>query len=458
MCAARVLSDVFDEIVVAESDRYPDDPVQRRGVPQSRMYHTLIERGRREVEELFPGFQARLEERGAPRIGFGFNAAVLSPRGWAEPAAGLVMRNTNVSRLLLEGTMREMFIGTPNVEIVQAAKVTGLLTEPRVSGLRCTGAQVTHLERGVSEAIAADLVVDASGRTTSSPQWLEDLGLPLPPEETLDPRLTYAGQWMQLRPDVEWPAKWWWTHGVFIQRIPPHDIRGAHLMRQENGRWLLTMLAGNGELPPKEEHEIGGFLASLRSPLIAEMLELFEPTSPVGRFRVPLNRWRHYEEWSAPLGGFVAMADAVCVANPNQGQGMSVAAVEASLLRRCARETTDVDLLSKRFFAAQARFVESPWRIAVGNDLRFDTVEGPRPMSTRVFNWYRRQLAKSTNRKVRQHLGDIDGLVKPVDRLYAPTIAARAALNRVAEAVRWRRDDFDPFGPLPPDLPTPSFS
>jgi hypothetical protein len=78
-------------------------------------------------------------------------------------------------------------------------------------------------------------------------------------------------------------------------------------------------------------------------------------------------------------------------------------------------------------------------------------------MSTRVFNWYRRQLAKSTNRKVRQHLGDIDGLVTPVDRLYSPNIAARAALNRVAEAVRWRRDDFDPFGPLPPELPIPSF-
>jgi len=218
------------------------------------------------------------------------------------------------------------------------------------------------------------------------------------------------------------------------------------------------MVAGDGELPPNEEHEIGGFLATLRSPLIAEMLDLFEPTSPVARFRVPVNRWRHYEDWSSALGGFVAMADAVCVANPNQGQGMSVAAAEARLLRRCAQETIDGDLLPERFFAEQARFVESPWRIAVGNDLRFDTVEGPRPASTRAFNWYRRQLARSTNRKVRQHLGDIDGLVTPVDRLYVPTVAVRAALNRVAEAVRWRRDEFDPFGPLPPELPVPSFT
>jgi 2-polyprenyl-6-methoxyphenol hydroxylase-like FAD-dependent oxidoreductase len=359
--------------------------------------------------------------------------------------------------VLLETTMRELFLTTPNVEIRESTKVVRLLAERRDTGLRCTGAQVCHLERGVTEDLTADLVVEASGRTTKAPAWLEELGLSLPPEETLDPRLTYAGQWMRLRPDADWPSKWWWTHGVFIQRVPPHDVRGAHLMRQENDLWLLTMVAGNGELPPNEEHEIADFAAALRSPLIAEMLELFEPVSAVSRFRLPLSRWRHYERWSR-LDGFVAMADAVCVNNPNQGQGMSVAATEATLLRRCARETTDPALLPKTFFAEQARFIESPWRIAIGNDLRFDTVDGPRPRSIRVFNWYRRQLARSTNRKVRQHLGDIDGLVTPVDRLYAPTIAARAALNRTADTILRRRVDFDPFGPFPPALPTPTFT
>jgi 2-polyprenyl-6-methoxyphenol hydroxylase-like FAD-dependent oxidoreductase len=458
MCTARALSDVYDEVVVVESDRYPEQAVQRRGVPQSRMYHTLLERGRREIEALFPGFQARLEEHGAPRIGFGFNAAVMTPRGWSAPAAGLVMRNTNVSRVLLESTMRELFLTTPNVEIRQATKVLRLLAEPRDGGLQCTGAQVSAVGHDATEDLTADLVIDASGRSTKAPEWLDELGVPLPPEETLDPRLTYAGRWMRLRPEADWPSKWWWTHGVFIQRVPPRDVRGAHLMRQENDLWLLTMVAGNGELPPNDEREIAEFAAALRSPLIAEMLDLFEPHGPVSRFRLPISRWRHYEDWAARLDGFVAMADAVCVNNPNQGQGMTVAAAEASLLRRCAQESTDPTTLPKQFFAEQARFIESPWRIAVGNDLRFDTVEGPRPRSIRTFNWYRRQLARSTNRKVRQHLGDIDGLVTPVGRLYAPTIAARAALNRTTNTLLRRRDDFDAFGPLPPALPTPSFT
>src|SRR5206468_6407320 len=106
------------------------------------MYHTLIERGRREIECLFPGFHARLEEHGAPRIGFGFNAAVMTPRGWASPAAGLVIHNTNVSRVLLESTMRELFLTTPNGETRESTKVVRLLAEPRASGLPCTGAQV----------------------------------------------------------------------------------------------------------------------------------------------------------------------------------------------------------------------------------------------------------------------------------------------------------------------------
>jgi len=457
MCTARALAEVYDEVIVAESDHYPEHATQRRGVPQSRMYHTLLERGRREIEALFPGFHARLEEHGAPRVGFGFNAAVMTPRGWAQPAAGLVMRNTNVSRVLLESTMRELFLTTPNVEIRESTKVVGLHAEPRDAGLQCTGARVI-VDNGDTEDITADLVVDASGRATKAPEWLQELGLPSPPEETLDPRLTYAGQWLRLRPDAEWPSKWWWTHGVFIQRVPPRDVRGAHLMRQENHQWLLTMVAGDGELPPNDEREIAEFIGALRSPLIAEMLELFEPSSPVSRYRLPVNRWRHYERWAGRLDGFVAVADAVCVANPNQGQGMTIAAAEASLLGRCARDTSDPTKLPAEFFAEQARFVASPWRIAISNDLRFDTVEGPRTPSTRAFNWYRRQLARSTNRKVRQHLGDIDGLVTPVDRIYAPTIAARAVGSGIVHSVLRRRDDFDPFGPLPPPLPTPSFT
>jgi len=45
MCAARVLADFYDRVIVIERDKYPEGAAERRGVPQGRMFHTLIERG-----------------------------------------------------------------------------------------------------------------------------------------------------------------------------------------------------------------------------------------------------------------------------------------------------------------------------------------------------------------------------------------------------------------------------
>ena len=73
MCAAKVLVDHFESVVLLERDTYPDGVGGRRGVPQSKMFHTLLERGRREIEDIFPGFHKLLDERKAPKISFGFN-------------------------------------------------------------------------------------------------------------------------------------------------------------------------------------------------------------------------------------------------------------------------------------------------------------------------------------------------------------------------------------------------
>jgi hypothetical protein len=183
------------------------------------------------------------------------------------------------------------------------------------------------------------------------------------------------------------------------------------------------------------------------------MLPLFEPLNNVSRYRVPPNRWRHYERWATPIAGFVALGDASCVFNPNQGQGMSTAATDAQLLRRCALETTDPVELPRRFFAELSRFQQSPWRLAVGNDLRFPSVDGPRPVQVRAFNWYRAQLARSTSRRVRQHIGQIDSLLEPVGHMYAPLPALFAGANLVRNLVPFGREDWDPFGPIPPGLP-----
>src|SRR5882762_4577925 len=100
MCAARVRSDFYDRVIVIERDKYPDGIGERRGIPQGRMFHTLLERGRREIETLFPGFHRLLGERGAPPVAFGFNAALLTARGWTQSLPFPFVRSTFTSRSL----------------------------------------------------------------------------------------------------------------------------------------------------------------------------------------------------------------------------------------------------------------------------------------------------------------------------------------------------------------------
>lgn len=264
MCAARALADFFERVIVIERDLYPSGVAGRRGVPQGNMFHTLIERGRREVEVLFPGFHRLMDERGAPRASFGFNATLLTPRGWTLPLRAPMVRGLYTSRTLLESTLRDLFRQQAGVEILEGSEVVKLAAVVRGDRKVCTGVVVRRV--GASNELStidADVIVDASGGHTKSGIWFEELGVSPPQEDILDPLLTYAGQWLRLRKDARWPAQWWWTHGVFIQRVPPDDIRGAHLMKQENDLWLLTLVAGAGSHPPTDSTGIARFVRDL---------------------------------------------------------------------------------------------------------------------------------------------------------------------------------------------------
>src|SRR5687768_16051558 len=83
LCAARVLSPFFERVTVIDRDALPASIEDRPGVPQGRHVHALLARGLRELDDLFPGFDARLRARGAVDIDFGMDFVALRPFGWA---------------------------------------------------------------------------------------------------------------------------------------------------------------------------------------------------------------------------------------------------------------------------------------------------------------------------------------------------------------------------------------
>ena len=448
MCAAKVLAE-HCKVTLIERDTYPNEISDRRGVPQSKMFHTLLERGRRDMESIFPGLHKTLEQGHIPRATFGFNTALMSPFGWGRNFLTHIPRALFCTRGYLESTMRRLFLEDGRIDLIENATVTSLLSdEPET----CTGVSYKVQGNDETKQLSADLVIDASGASSRAGTWLKALNLEPPAEHELDPLLTYGGVILKMKPDVEFPKHWWWTHGAFIQRMPPHDNKGAHLIRQEGDLWLLTLVAGDGFDIPKTMDDVVEFLARMRSPLVHDMLPYFEPVGELTSYRLPKNKWKYYEEWSEKLDGFIAIGASTCVFNPNQGQGMSVAAGDAVILRNCLETTTSPKTLPTLFFKEQARFQRNAYKLACCNDLKFATVQGKRTLGTRLFNWYRDFItaAGSVDPWVAREAAGVDMLLDPVSKLYRPWFVLRTFFAGIFLGWRQNPTRAERAAPYPP--------
>ena len=459
MCAAKVLTDHFDRVVLLERDKYPEQVGGRRGVPQSKMFHTLLERGRREIEDIYPGFHKLLDERKMPKVAFGFNCALMTPQGWGRNLPVPVQRSLFCTRDMLEATIRDLFLAEPKIELIEEAIVNNLVFEDAGANKAVKG--VTFKVRGDAElqTFLADLVVDASGAGSKAHHWFRKAGINPPEEHVLDPLLTYGGQLYKMKEGARFPKDWWWTHGAFIQRVPPVDNVAAHLIRQEGDLWLLTLVAGDGNEIPKDADGVREFLGRMRSPLIHDMLPYFEAQDEVTTYRLPKNRWKYYESWDERPSGFIAMAAATCVFNPNMGQGMSNAAGDAGILKQCLAEVSSLEDLPALYFKRQAKFQRNAYTLACYNDLKFDTVVGPRPLKTRLFNWYVDQInrAGAADSYIAREYGLVNLLIEPISLAFKPWFMARVLFARLF--LRWKEEPgkserVAPIPPEPAEIPT----
>jgi len=450
MCAARVLSDYFDTVTIIERDAYPSTLDFRQGVPQARHVHNLLARGLREFESFFPGFEARIRERGAVPVETAWDTATLWPHGWARRAhTGLWQ--LYASRPLIEGTVLEFCRRLPKVTFLERTEVTAL----RAAGGRCTGVEVRSRDGGQTRTLEADLVVDASGAHSKSGEWLQQLGLAVPEEEIVEAYSGYSSRWFES--DKAWPSDWWWKV-LFLRLATPAQPYFIGFFPMENQRWLLSYIGVNKSYPPRGEADFATALERLATPVVHQMVQRMKAISPVYSSRATRNRWRHYERWRTPLDRFVAIADAACSFNPRFGQGMSAATIAARLLQQClARYGAAESRLPRAFFAAQARFQQTPWLFAAADDLRLPMSEGHRSLSIRAFNWYRPQLVACPDRQVAARLGEVTQFLRPISSLFALHIVSRVLVASTSRRIKvMRRKPASPgVAPMPPDAEFP---
>jgi len=418
LLAVRVLTDHFDRVTLVERDRFPTGAAFRPGVPQSRHLHVLWTRGLEILEGLFPGLEKTLLGAGAEEIGVPSDVLWLTSAGWRTRFD--VTRLLTFSRPLLDWAVRSRLTGdaAPSLDVLEGNEATGLLARgPDVAGV--------VLRSG--EAVAADLVVDATGRGSRAPAWLATLGYPSPPETLVDPLLGYASRFYAIPSgfDPGWKA-------LYLQADPPFTRRTGGLFPQEGGRWICSLSGAGRDYGPTDENAFLDFAKGLRDPVLYEAIRDAEPLSPITGFRRTANHRRHYDRLPAWPHGFVVMGDAACSFNPIYGQGMTVAALSALALDRCLRE--DRPDLERRFQRRVARSGAGAWLVATGEDLRYEETEAaPTRLSTRLINAYVDHVVATANvdRRVCASLLDVLALASAPASLFSPTVLARVTANRL---------------------------
>ncbi|MFG1831000.1 NAD(P)/FAD-dependent oxidoreductase [Micromonospora chersina] len=413
LLVARVLSESYATVTVFDRDELPAKAADRKGVPQSEHSHGLLARGRQILEELFPGLTADLTAYGAVPVDIQRDCLWIND-GHRIPRVASGLAGLCVSRRALEAYVRDRVRALPNVEIRDRCEAVGLLAE----GGAVTGARVLP-RGGREERHDADLVVDATGRGNRGPTWLAELGYQPPAEERVDPRTVYVSRDYRRAPgDTDFAA--------VISSPSPAAPYGGVAISAEGDRWMVTLLGvGPDHAPPVDSEGYLAFAGRLPAPELHALLSRAEPLGPPKRMRLPTSLRRRYERLARLPEGFIAVADAVCSFNPAYGQGMTVAAAEAVVLRDCLRRGRRD--LPRRFFAAAAKVVDVPWDMAVGADLRHPAVVGPRSGRTRFLNGYvtRLHAAAARHPVVGRRFLSVANLMTPPPGLFGPGIVAR---------------------------------
>lgn len=422
MLAARVLADRA-RVTLVERDALPDGREPRRGVPQAYHLHALLARGMSLIERWFPGLRQQLVDAGGVVADGGFEIGWLGPFGWSpgyEP--GLLLTLWATRGFLDEHLRRRLRLDNR----------IAWMENTRVAGVTLDGARrrVTGVRTEDGRTIAADFVVDATGRGSPLPSWLREHALPSPKETVVDAGLGYASALVRLTRPI--PNGW---KVVFLLGVPPEAPGGGALSLVEDGRTLVTLITSGGKTPPADPRAMVEYARTLRSPVIADLLQEAEWLSPVRTNGSTANRRRHYERLEMP-SGLVAMGDSMCAFNPAYGQGITVAAMQADALAAmtsASAASLASPSLGPRLHRAFARAAGFPWAAATSADFRSPETRGERTPGLRVVHAYLDRVfaASVEDRGVSRALGLVFNLAASPLTMYGPRVMW-SALRRPA--------------------------
>lgn len=413
MLTARVLADRYATVTVIERDQLADESVRRPGVPQGAQPHGLLEGGRATIEDLLPGYCDALLEAGGVEV---------------DTSSDVEFYDDGVELAGTEGERSMLCASRPLFELIGRRQLTAIDGVEFRDG--CTFLDYLHDDdRGIVEGIRvsddsdgpatveADLVVDATGRTSRTPGWLGEHDYPEPPLDEVHIDVLYGTVRVRRPPDDR--------RMVFAPASHPHR-RGGLVVPVEGDRWIVNLHGFHGDHPPGDVEGVQRFADGLATGAISNLLESVPVLSEsVDRYPIPSSRRYRYETLDRFPDGFLVVGDAIASFNPIYAQGMTVAAFEALVLHHALADGDDD--LPLRFFEAVAPVVDNAWSLGVGPDFEFPETEGPRPSGSRIAGWYVGRLQRRARHDpvLTEALTRVIQFERPPTSLFRPDIAWR---------------------------------
>ena len=422
LLTARALAEFYASVTLIERDTLPDRPELRKGVPQGRHLHNFLSRGTQVLEELFPGLLAELAAAGAVvDDGDDLSRIYVHAVGYDVRPAGRLsdpgsLAAYQASRPFMEFHIRRRVAALDNVTLLDNHE----LVEPVLTDDTVAGARIINHSNGIATSLAADVVIDATGRAARTARFLESCGFGSVSEMHVPSVGGYSSQLIHVPPGRIAERMAFVNRG---SRSP-----GLLLVAYEHDTWMLATTCPDGYGTPATDFT--AMLDAAEQMLPETIMAGLCDATPVGQVSISRSTaatWRRYDQMSRLPDGLVVVGDALCHLNPLYGQGMTMAALQALALRDCLLAGR-ADLPG-RFYRLAAELIEPVWSENRANDLATST-SGKRTIAKRLRSWAQHAALKAATNDivVAERIFRVRGMIDPPARLQDPALLMRILL------------------------------
>ena len=330
MAAAMMLADDGHEVTVLERDAAPPPPDpdsafdwDRRSVAQFGLAHFLLARGTNILKNQLPAAYRLLSDNGGFHLNLVEFLLSLQPDASSEPddeRFGLLTGR----RSTLEWALATAAETHPGVTLRRGQPIAGLSTGtslidgvPHVTGVRLQSGEEVH----------GDIVIDATGRRSPTPEWLAEIGAVEPFEEAEDSGFAYYGRYFRSDdgsvPPMMGPA------------LAPYGTFSVLTLPADNGTWSVTLYGLSEDKQLRRFRDPDVHERVVRAcPLQAHWLD-GEPISEMRSMAGVVDRHRRFVVDGTPCAtGLHSVGDASSSTNPSLGRGISLGLIHVELLRR----------------------------------------------------------------------------------------------------------------------------